>query len=51
MQDRKTPAMMPLTNYEVDRTIRHAQQKAGSVQRLSVAVVVNDQGVDKDGNP
>ncbi|MBQ0956813.1 flagellar basal-body MS-ring/collar protein FliF [Serratia symbiotica] len=39
------------TNYEVDRTIRHTQQKAGSVQRLSVAVVVNDQGVDKDGKP
>ncbi|EHM41863.1 flagellar basal-body MS-ring/collar protein FliF [Hafnia alvei] len=28
-------------NYEVDRTIRHTQQKAGSVDRLSVAVVVN----------
>ncbi|NIG88376.1 flagellar M-ring protein FliF [Serratia symbiotica] len=39
------------TNYEVDRTIRHTQQKAGSVQRLSVAVVVNDQVVDKDGKP
>ncbi|NIG98630.1 MAG: flagellar basal body M-ring protein FliF [Serratia symbiotica] len=39
------------TNYEVDRTIRHTQQQAGSVQRLSVAVVVNDQGVDKDGKP
>jgi flagellar M-ring protein FliF len=37
------------TNYEVDRTIRHTQQKAGRVQRLSVAVVVNDQSVDKDG--
>ncbi|CAI0751941.1 Flagellar M-ring protein [Serratia entomophila] len=39
------------TNYEVDRTIRHTQQKAGAVQRLSVAVVVNDRGVDKDGKP
>lgn len=28
-------------NYEVDRTIRHTQQKAGNVDRLSVAVVVN----------
>lgn len=39
------------TNYEVDRTIRHTQQKAGTVQRLSVAVVVNYHGVDKDGKP
>jgi flagellar M-ring protein FliF len=39
------------TNYEVDRTIRHTQQKAGTVQRLSVAVVVNYRGVDKDGKP
>ncbi|MBD2812156.1 flagellar M-ring protein FliF [Xenorhabdus sp. Vera] len=29
------------TNYEVDRTIRHTQLHAGSVERLSVAVVVN----------
>ncbi|MGO3015963.1 MAG: flagellar basal-body MS-ring/collar protein FliF [Hafnia alvei] len=28
-------------NYEVDRTIRHTQQKAGNIDRLSVAVVVN----------
>ncbi|QTF10729.1 flagellar M-ring protein FliF [Brenneria izadpanahii] len=28
-------------NYEVDRTIRHTKQSAGSLQRLSVAVVVN----------
>ncbi len=39
------------TNYEVDRTIRHTQQKAGTVQRLSVAVVVNYRGTDKDGKP
>ncbi|EMF6670047.1 flagellar M-ring protein FliF [Serratia marcescens] len=39
------------TNYELDRTIRHTQQKAGTVQRLSVAVVVNYLGVDKDGKP
>ncbi|CAI2022889.1 Flagellar M-ring protein [Serratia ficaria] len=39
------------TNYEVDRTIRHTQQKAGAVQRLSVAVVVNYRGADKDGKP
>ncbi|MES2362329.1 MAG: flagellar basal-body MS-ring/collar protein FliF [Pseudomonadota bacterium] len=29
------------TNYEVDRSIRHTQQGAGGVKRLSVAVVVN----------
>lgn len=39
------------TNYEVDRTIRHTQQKAGTVERLSVAVVVNTLGTDKDGKP
>jgi flagellar M-ring protein FliF len=30
------------TNYELDRTIRHVQQSAGGVKRLSVAVVVNN---------
>ena len=30
------------TNYEVDRSIRHTQQGAGGIKRLSVAVVVND---------
>lgn len=39
------------TNYEVDRTIRHTQQKAGTVERLSVAVVINTLGTDKDGKP
>ncbi|CNH35631.1 flagellar basal-body MS-ring/collar protein FliF [Yersinia pekkanenii] len=38
------------TNFEVDRTIRHIQQQAGMVQRLSVAVVVN-YGSDKAGKP
>ncbi|CNL07869.1 flagellar basal-body MS-ring/collar protein FliF [Yersinia kristensenii] len=38
------------TNFEVDRTIRHTQQQAGMVQRLSVAVVVN-YGADKAGKP
>ncbi|HHX9068476.1 TPA: flagellar basal-body MS-ring/collar protein FliF [Yersinia enterocolitica] len=38
------------TNFEVDRTIRHTQQQAGMVQRLSVAVVVN-YGSDKAGKP
>ncbi|MDK2374670.1 flagellar basal-body MS-ring/collar protein FliF [Serratia fonticola] len=39
------------TNYEVDRTIRHTQYKAGAVERLSVAVVLNTLGTDKDGKP
>ncbi|OVY82926.1 flagellar basal-body MS-ring/collar protein FliF [Yersinia pestis] len=38
------------TNFEVDRTIRHTQQQAGMVQRLSVAVVVNYTS-DKAGKP
>ena len=38
------------TNYELDRTIRHVQQGAGSIKRLSVAVVVNYRGsVDAQG--
>ncbi|CAN7318710.1 flagellar basal-body MS-ring/collar protein FliF [Variovorax sp. LjRoot290] len=35
------------TNYELDRSIRHVQQGAGAVKRLSVAVVVNNrEGAD-----
>jgi flagellar M-ring protein FliF len=30
------------TNYELDRSIRHVQQGAGAIKRLSVAVVVNN---------
>ena len=38
------------TNYELDRSIRHVQQGAGGVKRLSVAVVVNYRGtVDAKG--
>lgn len=38
------------TNYELDRTIRHVQQAAGGVKRLSVAVVVNNRdSVDAAG--
>ena len=40
------------TNYELDRTIRHVQQSAGGVKRLSVAVVVNDkEAPDAAGKP
>ncbi|MET3440772.1 flagellar M-ring protein FliF [Variovorax paradoxus] len=37
------------TNYELDRSIRHVQQGAGGVKRLSVAVVVNHRDAP-DGN-
>ena len=33
------------TNYELDRSIRHTQQGAGGIKRLSVGVVVNYRGV------
>lgn len=37
------------TNYELDRSIRHVQQGAGGVRRLSVAVVVNNRTGDDKG--
>jgi flagellar M-ring protein FliF len=38
------------TNYEVDRTIQHTKSPTGSIQRLSIAVVVNNPSTtDKDG--
>ncbi len=37
------------TNYELDRSIRHVQQGAGGVKRLSVAVVVNNRTADDKG--
>jgi flagellar M-ring protein FliF len=36
-------------NYEVDRTISHVKHELGTLERLSVAVVVNYR--DKDGKP
>ncbi|MGB6155235.1 flagellar basal-body MS-ring/collar protein FliF [Castellaniella sp.] len=36
-------------NYEVDRTISHVKHELGTLERLSVAVVVNYR--DKDGEP
>lgn len=33
------------TNYELDRSIRHVQQGAGAIKRLSVAVLVNYRGI------
>ncbi|MDP1634069.1 MAG: flagellar basal-body MS-ring/collar protein FliF [Gallionellaceae bacterium] len=38
------------TNYEVDRTIQHTRLPTGSIQRLSIAVVVNNpSSTDQDG--
>ncbi len=38
------------TNYELDRSIRHVQQGAGTIKRLSAAVVVNHRStVDAQG--
>ncbi|MGC1175682.1 flagellar basal-body MS-ring/collar protein FliF [Polaromonas sp.] len=39
------------TNYELDRSIRHVQQGAGGIKRLSVAVVVNYRGGKSQGKP
>jgi len=36
-------------NYEVDRTIRHSRQHSGAVQRLTVAVLVDDKVLVEDG--
>ncbi len=39
-------------NYEVDRTASHTRLATGTIQRLSVAVVVDDRrGIDEEGNP
>lgn len=39
-------------NYELDRTIRHIRSPAGTLRRLSVAVVIDDRvGVDENGEP
>ncbi|WP_435927717.1 flagellar basal-body MS-ring/collar protein FliF [Dryocola sp. BD613] len=38
------------TNYELDRTLTHIKRSTGSIERLSVAVVVNHL-LDKEGNP
>lgn len=37
------------TNYDLDKTVSHTQQPVGSVKRLSVSVLVNDQA--KSGKP
>ena len=36
-------------NYEVDRTIRHSRQSSGNINRLTVAVLVDDRVVVEEG--
>lgn len=38
-------------NYEVDRTIHHIKEPVGTLQRLSVAVVVNYRNIDGEEQP
>ncbi len=39
-------------NYELDKTITHTRKQPGQVQRLSVAVVVdNKEGINEEGEP
>lgn len=38
-------------NYELDRTVSHIKNSVGNIQRLSVAVVIDDKiGTDEEGN-
>jgi flagellar M-ring protein FliF len=40
--DRGTVATRSTLNYEMDRSVRHTKSATGNVQRLSVAVVINE---------
>jgi flagellar M-ring protein FliF len=37
-----TPTAMDARNYEIDRSVRHTKSSTGDIQRLSVAVVINE---------
>ncbi|AZV31298.1 flagellar basal body M-ring protein FliF [Cobetia sp. ICG0124] len=40
-----------ITNYELDKVVRHTRERLGRLEKLSVAVVVNHRGVtDANGN-
>lgn len=39
------------TNYEVDKTISHVQRQVGTIERLSVAVIVNYSPVEGENGP
>ena len=45
----KNSSRNSVKNYEVDRTIRHSQSNAGSVLRLTVAVLVDDRVEVEEG--
>ncbi len=40
--DRSTTAARSTRNYELDRSVRHTKSATGAIERLSVAVVVNE---------
>ena len=41
-EDRSTVAARSTRNYELDRSVRHTKSATGAIERLSVAVVVNE---------
>ncbi len=41
-EDRSTIAARSTRNYELDRSVRHTKSATGAIERLSVAVVVNE---------
>lgn len=41
-EERTTIAARTTRNYEIDRSVRHIKSASGTVQRLSVAVVINE---------
>ena len=42
MDERNTIASRSTRNYEIDRSVRHTKSASGDIQRLSVAVVINE---------
>jgi len=42
MDERNTIASRSTRNYEIDRSVRHTKSSTGDIQRLSVAVVINE---------
>ena len=38
----RTSSSTTTRNYEMDRSVRHVKRQGGSVERISVAVVVNE---------
>jgi flagellar M-ring protein FliF len=47
----RTSSSTTTRNYEMDRTVRHVKRQGGSVERISVAVVINEPAVEpSDGD-